>query len=39
MEREIIYTGGGTEKSLIAISPKELEKIINLNIVEIRKII
>jgi len=37
MEKEIVYTGGGSENSLIKISTKELQKANNGQIVRIRK--
>jgi len=37
MEKEFVYTGGGSENSLIKISTKELQKVNNGEIVRIRK--
>jgi Cys-tRNA(Pro)/Cys-tRNA(Cys) deacylase len=37
MEKEIIYSGGGSENSLIKISSRELQKANNGHVVEIRK--
>ena len=37
MEKEFIYTGGGSENSLVKISTKELQKANNGDIVRVRK--
>jgi prolyl-tRNA editing enzyme YbaK/EbsC (Cys-tRNA(Pro) deacylase) len=37
MEKEIIYTGGGSQNSLVKISTKELQKANNAKIVRVRK--
>ncbi len=37
MEKEIVYTGGGSENSLVKISTKELQKANNGDIVRVRK--
>lgn len=37
MEKTIVYTGGGSENSLIRISPQEMQKANNADIVKIRK--
>jgi prolyl-tRNA editing enzyme YbaK/EbsC (Cys-tRNA(Pro) deacylase) len=37
MEKEIVYSGGGSEKSLIKISPVEMQKANNAQIVRARK--
>jgi len=37
MEKEIVYSGGGSEKSLIRISPKEIQRANNGQIVRMRK--
>ena len=37
MEREIVYSSGGSENSLLKISPKEIQKANNGIIVRVRK--
>ena len=37
MEKEVVYTGGGSECSLVRISPKELQQVNKGQIVRIRK--
>ncbi|MBI4152492.1 YbaK/EbsC family protein [Candidatus Woesearchaeota archaeon] len=37
MEKEVVYSGGGSENSLVKISTKELQKANNAEIVRIRK--
>jgi prolyl-tRNA editing enzyme YbaK/EbsC (Cys-tRNA(Pro) deacylase) len=37
MEKEVVYSGGGSEKSLIRISPQELQKANQGQVVKIRK--
>jgi len=37
MEKEVVYSGGGSEKSLIRISPQELQKANQGQVVRIRK--
>ena len=37
MEKEIVYSGGGSEKALVKISPKEMQKANNAQIVRVRK--
>lgn len=37
MEKEVVYSGGGSEKSLIKISPKELQKANQGQVIRIRK--
>jgi len=37
MEKDVVYTGGGSENSLVKISTKELQKINNGDVVRVRK--
>jgi prolyl-tRNA editing enzyme YbaK/EbsC (Cys-tRNA(Pro) deacylase) len=37
MEKEIVYSGGGSEKSLIKIPPRGMQKANNAQIVRVRK--
>jgi prolyl-tRNA editing enzyme YbaK/EbsC (Cys-tRNA(Pro) deacylase) len=37
MEKEVVYSGGGSEKSLVRISPQELQKANQGQVVRIRK--
>jgi len=37
MEKEVVYSGGGSEKSLIKISPQELLKANQGQVIKIRK--
>jgi prolyl-tRNA editing enzyme YbaK/EbsC (Cys-tRNA(Pro) deacylase) len=37
MEKEMVYSGGGSEKSLVKISPQELQKANQGQIIKIRR--
>ena len=37
MEKEIVYSGGGSANALVKISPKEIQRITNAKIARIRK--